>query len=172
MHAFLLFPNQLFEQPLPVPASTPIFLIENDLFFTQYRFHQQKIILHRSSMKYYQQRLEQQKHTVHYIEHHQPESRLPQLIRHLAAKKFYPSIAISPTITGCNNNWNMPANNTAYNFNTCQVRTSSTTCQEKQPNWANEDLSTKRASTSSNAKNTNCCSALSVNHWAVNGPTT
>ncbi|MCA6475286.1 MAG: cryptochrome/photolyase family protein, partial [Chitinophagaceae bacterium] len=88
MHAFLLFPHQLFEQPLPVPASTPIFLIENDLFFTQYRFHQQKIILHRSSMKYYQQRLEKQKHTVTYIEHHQPESRLPQLIRQLAAKKI------------------------------------------------------------------------------------
>ena len=88
MHAFLLFPHQLFEQPLPIPASTPIFLIENDLFFTQYRFHQQKIILHRSSMKYYQQRLEKQKRIVTYIEHHQPESRLPQLIRQLAAKKI------------------------------------------------------------------------------------
>ncbi|MFN9590091.1 MAG: cryptochrome/photolyase family protein, partial [Bacteroidota bacterium] len=68
MHAFLLFPHQLFEQALPVPASTPIFLIENDLFFTQYRFHQQNIILHRSSMKYYQQRLEKQKRIVTYIE--------------------------------------------------------------------------------------------------------
>jgi deoxyribodipyrimidine photolyase-related protein len=100
MHAFLLFPHQLFEQPLPVPASTPIFLIENDLFFTQYHFHQQKIVLHRSSMKYYQQRLEHQQHLVTYIEHHQPESRIPQLIRQLAAKKIRSITLYSP-----NDNW-------------------------------------------------------------------
>ncbi|MFN9998375.1 MAG: cryptochrome/photolyase family protein, partial [bacterium] len=46
MNAFLLFPHQLFDQALPIDKKTHVFIIENDLFFTQYHFHQQKIVLH------------------------------------------------------------------------------------------------------------------------------
>ena len=50
----LVFPNQLFKES-PLLNKEGIFcLIEEPLFFSQYSFHIQKIILHRSSMKYYE----------------------------------------------------------------------------------------------------------------------
>ena len=87
MEVFLLFPHQLFKNPLPVNTNTPIYLIEQALFFTQYRFHKQKIILHRSSMKYYEQHLLSQGFFVTYVEHHQPASSIQALIELLAEKQ-------------------------------------------------------------------------------------
>ncbi|NDA63606.1 MAG: hypothetical protein EBX50_16465 [Chitinophagia bacterium] len=78
MEVFLLFPHQLFKNPLPVNPTTPVYLIEQELFFTQFRFHKQKIILHRSSMKYYEQHLSAQGFPVTYVEHHQPASNMPR----------------------------------------------------------------------------------------------
>lgn len=49
----IIFPHQLFKQHPSVVLGRPVYLIEEWLFFTQYRFHQQKIILHRASMKKY-----------------------------------------------------------------------------------------------------------------------
>ncbi len=87
MEVFLLFPHQLFKNPLPVTPNTPIYLIEQAIFFTQYRFHKQKIILHRSSMKYYEQHLLSQGFSVTYVDHHQPASSMQALIELLTAKQ-------------------------------------------------------------------------------------
>ncbi|MBU3744946.1 MAG: cryptochrome/photolyase family protein, partial [Sediminibacterium sp.] len=84
MQAFLLFPHQLFKVALPVKKQTPVYLIEQWLFFSQYTFHQQKIVLHRSSMKYYEQHLTNAGYTVNYIEHHQPGAKMASLIEQLS----------------------------------------------------------------------------------------
>ena len=63
----LIFPNQLFAEN-PVPGnSDEVYLIEEYLFFRQYRFHKQKIAFHRASMKCYQHFLEKKGVKVNYI---------------------------------------------------------------------------------------------------------
>ncbi|GEO07560.1 cryptochrome/photolyase family protein [Segetibacter aerophilus] len=63
----LIFPHQLFRQHPAVSAGRSVILIEELLYFNQYNFIKQKLVLHRASMKFYQSYLEQ-KHTVNYIE--------------------------------------------------------------------------------------------------------
>ncbi len=67
----LVFPHQLFkENPLlSENEKYPIFLIEDDLYFNQYPFHKQKLLLHRASMRYYQSFLEKKGYEVSYLEH-------------------------------------------------------------------------------------------------------
>ena len=62
----LIFPHQLF-------ANTSLwqddcYLIEEDLYFTQFPFHKQKLVLHRASMKAYEQTLIDAGKNVTYIE--------------------------------------------------------------------------------------------------------
>ncbi len=49
----IIFPNQLFEKSLLIENLNPTYLIEEDLFFSQYKFHKQKILFHRDSMQNY-----------------------------------------------------------------------------------------------------------------------
>ncbi|WP_299410721.1 cryptochrome/photolyase family protein, partial [Acaryochloris sp. IP29b_bin.148] len=68
MESSLIYPHQLYD---PHPAITPtriVFLIEEPLFFRQYPFHKHKIILHRASMQSYAHRLQDQGHTVRYLD--------------------------------------------------------------------------------------------------------
>jgi deoxyribodipyrimidine photolyase-related protein len=67
MTATFVFPHQLYEQSAAVDAAEQVFLIESDLYFSQYRFHQQKILLHRASMKFYEDYLQSKGKQVHYI---------------------------------------------------------------------------------------------------------
>lgn len=46
--SLLVFPHQLF--PTVPHGVSEIILVEDDLFFSQYRFHRQKLVLHRASM--------------------------------------------------------------------------------------------------------------------------
>ncbi|PVE19671.1 cryptochrome/photolyase family protein [Arthrobacter sp. Bz4] len=68
MHVQLVFPHQLFEEHLEAPSSHRFILVEDDLFFRQYRFHQQKLVLHRASMRLFAQRLKDSGHAVDYLE--------------------------------------------------------------------------------------------------------
>lgn len=68
----LIFPHQLFkENPLLSNENEQrsIFLLEEDLYFGQYPFHKQKLLLHRASMYYYQYFLEEKGYEVFYLEH-------------------------------------------------------------------------------------------------------
>ena len=58
--ALVLFPHQLFEEQVDAgPVGAGVFvLIEHDLMFRQYRFHRQKLVLHRASMEAFAQRLD------------------------------------------------------------------------------------------------------------------
>ncbi|SDD55025.1 cryptochrome/photolyase family protein [Auraticoccus monumenti] len=53
----VVFPNQLFEAHLEAPPDTRFVLVEDDLFFRLYRFHTQKLVLHRASMRRFADRL-------------------------------------------------------------------------------------------------------------------
>ncbi len=66
--ASLIFPHQLFD-PSPILAQERrVFLVEDPLFFSQYAFHRQKLMLHRASMKRYEQYLRERKFDVRYVE--------------------------------------------------------------------------------------------------------
>ena len=66
--AVLVYPHQLFEDNRLLQKERTVFLVEEPLFFTQYRFHKQKILLHRASMKAYQDMLTSLGYTVVYVE--------------------------------------------------------------------------------------------------------
>jgi deoxyribodipyrimidine photolyase-related protein len=64
----LIFPHQLFKTNLALKKAERVVLIEDSLFFNQYNFHKQKLVLHRASMKGYQSYLEKQGLDVTYVE--------------------------------------------------------------------------------------------------------
>jgi len=53
----IIFPHQLFADNPLLDKKRPLFLIEEHLFFTHYKFHKQKILFHRASMKAYAEQL-------------------------------------------------------------------------------------------------------------------
>ena len=67
MKIFILYPNQLFKD-LSNFKDKKVLLIEEPLFFTQYEFHIQKLVLHRASMKFYANYLSQNGIDVEYFE--------------------------------------------------------------------------------------------------------
>jgi len=64
----IVFPHQLFSKSVLLENGCDVYLIEEYLYFRQYKFHKQKIAFHRASMKYYHALLEQKGITVHYID--------------------------------------------------------------------------------------------------------
>jgi len=66
--AALVYPHQLFADHPAVAGADAVVLVEDPLFFTQYRFHRQKLILHRASMKRYAAGLLAAGARVHYVE--------------------------------------------------------------------------------------------------------
>ena len=56
MEASVIFPNQLFHEHPHLNKETLNFLVEEDSFFTSYNFHKKKLILHRASMKAFEDR--------------------------------------------------------------------------------------------------------------------
>lgn len=81
---FILFPHQLFKTIEPLKKMNMVYLVEEHLFFNQYKFHQQKLVLHRASMKYYQSYLQEHGIAVKYIEAHQQENDVRVLLGNLA----------------------------------------------------------------------------------------
>lgn len=84
--AVLTFPHQLFEEHPALDSDRVVYLTEEFLFFRQYKFHKQKLVLHRSSMKFYQDYLERNKLKVIYIDSSNELSDIRKLIPHLKRK--------------------------------------------------------------------------------------
>ena len=82
----LIFPHQLFRHHPALYKSRPVWIVEEFLFFRQYRFHQQKIMFHRASMKAYAHFLTGQGYQVHYIESSDHQSDIRILIRESSNK--------------------------------------------------------------------------------------
>lgn len=68
MHALLIYPHQLFRAQSIHQQADLIVLIEEPLLFTQYRFHAQKLVLHRASMKQFESELLKAGQKVAYLE--------------------------------------------------------------------------------------------------------
>ncbi len=82
----LLFPHQLYKNNAIVQQNRPVYLVEEGLYFNQYSFHQQKLVLHRASMQFYKQYLLNQGLEVQYIDAAHQHSNCALLIEDLANK--------------------------------------------------------------------------------------
>jgi len=82
--ASIVFPHQLFQEQPAIDPSIPVYLVEEWLFFKQYPFHFQKLLLHRASMQQYKKYLDNKGYTVHYIETKETISNILELVPFLA----------------------------------------------------------------------------------------
>lgn len=89
MKAFLLFPHQLFEEVWEQPKDQLFFLIESDLYFKQYNFHQQKLLFHRASLRYFADSLREKGFQVKYVEANDSNSDISKLITYLQSEGFH-----------------------------------------------------------------------------------
>ncbi len=65
--AALIYPHQLFKEHPAFNLCEKFYLIEDPLFFRQYKFHKQKLILHRATMKMYSDYLTSKGKVVSYV---------------------------------------------------------------------------------------------------------
>jgi deoxyribodipyrimidine photolyase-related protein len=65
--ASIIFPHQLFREHPAVMPGRIVYLVEEWLFFHHYRFHQQKLLLHRATMRMYADYLSEQGYELRYI---------------------------------------------------------------------------------------------------------
>ena len=86
--AVLVFPHQLFKVHPAMKKNRQVYLVEEWLFFRQYNFHQKKILLHRSGMKFYEGYLAEKNYTVHYIDTTDERNEVSKLITFLARQKI------------------------------------------------------------------------------------
>lgn len=82
----IVFPHQLFKDTSAYQQLSAVYLVEENLFFKQYSFHQQKIAYHRATMKFYEDYLKQKGITVHYIDSTSPLADVRQLLPHIATQ--------------------------------------------------------------------------------------
>lgn len=82
----LVFPHQLYRQHPALKRGREVIIIEEWLYFSQYAFHKQKLILHRASMKYYQEYLMSLGYQVQYIDAKEATSDIRKLIPKLAGE--------------------------------------------------------------------------------------
>ncbi|MBN2762473.1 MAG: cryptochrome/photolyase family protein [Bacteroidales bacterium] len=85
----ILFPHQLFEQNSLVSKCNTIYLVEEALFFKQYKFHKQKIAFHRASMKFYEGYLQSKNITVVYIDSFNELADVRKLIPYLKLQDIH-----------------------------------------------------------------------------------
>ena len=84
--ASIIFPHQLFEKNPVLKKSQPVYLVEEPLFFTHYKFHKQKLVFHRASMRAYQDFLKDKGYEVTYIEVKDKKADIRKLLVHLKEK--------------------------------------------------------------------------------------
>ena len=84
----LVFPNQLFKESNLINTKNYIFLVEEYLFFKQYKFHKQKISFHRATMKFYEDYLKSQNVKVSYINSNDNESNILTLLDTIKSQGF------------------------------------------------------------------------------------
>tara|TARA_B100000524_G_scaffold193637_1_gene100356 strand:- start:849 stop:2006 length:1158 start_codon:yes stop_codon:yes gene_type:complete len=84
----IILPNQLFKTSPLIKSSNEVYLIEENLFFKQYKFHKQKILFHRLTMKFYSEYLKRNKVNVNYIDSSNELSDIRNLIQEISKKGF------------------------------------------------------------------------------------
>ena len=79
-----IFPNQLYQNHPAIDSNRQIYLIEEHLYFKQYVFHKQKLVLHRASMKFFAHWVQSHGFPIHYIDTSKQESDVTELIKKLS----------------------------------------------------------------------------------------
>ena len=79
----IILPNQLFKESLFHKKNYKIFLLEEFLFFKQYKFHKQKISFHRATMKFYEDYLREFSCDVEYVDSFKEESNIKDLVKRI-----------------------------------------------------------------------------------------
>ncbi|MBN1789638.1 MAG: cryptochrome/photolyase family protein [Bacteroidales bacterium] len=79
----IVFPHQLFEKNPCLRKGNKVYLVEEFLFFNQYKFHKQKLVFHRASMRFYEEFLHTQSFDVEYIDAQNSLSDIRRLIAKL-----------------------------------------------------------------------------------------
>nr|WP_295931263.1 cryptochrome/photolyase family protein [uncultured Dyadobacter sp.] len=80
----IVFPHQLFRKHPAITLDRPVVMVEEPLFFTQFRFHKQKLLFHRATMQNYKAFLEDRKVNVEYVEANEPHSDVRKLPGYLS----------------------------------------------------------------------------------------
>ena len=93
----ILFPHQLFAQLPALQNGEEILLVEEPLFFRQYRFHQLKLAYHRASMRHFAERLQGRGIPVRYIPCSEATSDVRRLIPALAEEGIVQLRCIDPS---------------------------------------------------------------------------
>ena len=93
----IIFPHQLFKTSEVLDKVENIILIEEYLFFSQYKFHQQKIAFHRATMKAYEEFLIKEDKQVNYIDAKNELSDVRKLLPSLAEDGISKIHIIDPT---------------------------------------------------------------------------
>ncbi len=93
----LVFPHQLFESSAALSKTRTVYLVEEFLFFKQYKFHKQKIAFHRASMKSYEIYLKSIGYHLKYIQSLDTNSDIRNLIPSLADKGITAIYFVDPT---------------------------------------------------------------------------
>lgn len=86
MEISLVYPHQLFHTRGKLKQT--VYLVEDELFFNQFAFHLNKLILHRASMKNYSKELTAEGFDVIYIESTSPEARTEALFSLLVRRQI------------------------------------------------------------------------------------
>ncbi len=84
----LVFPHQLFKNNPALKKGRHVYLVEEWLFFRQYNFHKHKLILHRSSMKFYEAYIKERGFNVTYVETNDANNDIRKLFKTLAEQKI------------------------------------------------------------------------------------
>lgn len=95
--ANIIFPHQLFEKSPIAENGFPVYVVEEDLYFKQFKFHKQKIAFHRATMKCYAAFLEAKGIEVIYIESVDQLSDIRKLVADLKKKSIETIHYIDPT---------------------------------------------------------------------------
>ena len=69
---FIVLPTQLFKNISEIlKVTNEVVLYEHPEYFTRYRYHKNKLAMHRATLKYYHKYLESHKVKVKYVEFHE-----------------------------------------------------------------------------------------------------
>ena len=84
----IIFPHQLFQHHPALNSERKIFLVEETLFFNQFNFHKQKLVLHRASMQFYCDWLKEKKYNVEYINSDEVIADVRKLVAYLSKQNY------------------------------------------------------------------------------------
>ena len=92
--AHLIFPHQLYKDHPSLHSDADCWLLETPLFFTQYKFHKQKIAFHRATMKAFEAKAKPLVRSLIYISAHDSHAELKKLIDYLSQQGINKIISV------------------------------------------------------------------------------